>query len=297
MKKVLSFLFIFIIIILISGCATNKNNSYILSVYNTSSKTIEKLNLEEYIEGVVAGEIYNNWNIEVLKAQAILARTFTIHFLKNNKSKYNNADISTDILEAQAYNKENVNTNIKKAVQETKGIILTCNNETIYPYYHSNSGGITASANTGLSINNLDYIKIVESPETLENSKNFSWNSTILKSDILNKLKDINFSVTSLSSITKGKIDNKRLLTINIGGKEISANLFRKVIGTTIIKSTYITNITTSSNSFTFSGLGYGHGVGLSQWGAKILADQGYTYKDIINFYFSNISFTNIYNK
>ena len=237
-------------------------------------------------EGVVAGEIYNNWNIEVLKAQAILARTFTIHFLKNNKSKYNNADISTDILEAQAYNKENVNTNIKKAVQETKGIILTCNNETIYPYYHSNSGGITASANTGLSINNLDYIKIVESPETLENSKNFSWNSTILKSDILNKLKDINFSVTSLSSITKGKIDNKRLLTINIGGKEISANLFRKVIGTTIIKSTYITNITTSSNSFTFSGLGYGHGVGLSQWGAKILADQGYTYKDIINFYF-----------
>lgn len=294
MKKISCFLLILIFTFTLFGC-DNKNDNYTLSVYNTSTNKIEKLGLEEYVEGVVAGEIYNNWNIETIKAQAILARTFTIHFLENNNSKYEGADISTDIAEAQAYNKDNINQTIKKAVAETKGIILTYNNKTIYPYYHSNSGGITALASTGLSINNLGYIKSISSPETEDNSLNYSWSATISKSDILNNLKNINFPVTTISSINEGKKENNRLLTLFIGGKEISANLFRKTMGTTIIKSTYITSITTSTNSFTFNGLGYGHGVGMSQWGANILASKGYTYSDIINYYFSNISFKNIY--
>lgn len=294
MKKISCFLLILIFTFTLFGC-DNKNDNYTLSVYNTSTNKIEKLGLEEYVEGVVAGEIYNNWNIETIKAQAILARTFTIHFLENNNSKYEGADISTDIAEAQAYNKDNINQTIKKAVAETKGIILTYNDKTIYPYYHSNSGGITALASTGLSINNLGYIKSISSPETEDNSLNYSWSATISKSDILNNLKNINFPVTTISSINEGKKENNRLLTLFIGGKEISANLFRKTMGTTIIKSTYITSITTSTNSFTFNGLGYGHGVGMSQWGANILASKGYTYSDIINYYFSNISFKNIY--
>lgn len=298
MKKILSFFFIFSLIFIFTGCNNNQTASgkNLLSVYNVDSKSIEKIDMEEYIEGVVAGEIYNDWNIEAIKAQAVLARTFAVHFMNNNKSKYNGADISTDINEAQAYNKSLINDKIRQAVRETSGIVITYQNKTIYPYFHSNSGGITALASTGLSVNNLGYIKSVSSPETSFNSKNYSWTTTLSKSDVLSAMKKINLSLTNVSSIQKGEESNNRLLTIIVGGKKVSANLFRKAVGTTIIKSTYITSIKYNGNQFVFSGKGYGHGVGLSQWGAQIMANSGKTYKEIISYYFNDIKFTNINN-
>jgi len=296
MKKFNFILFLLISILfpIISfmGCSDKK-----ISMYNIETKTIEKLDLEEYIAGVVAGEMYSSWPEEALKAQCVLARTFTMDFLENKTSKYNGADISNDISEAQAYNSNLITDKIRKAVNDTKGQVIKSNNEYINAWFHSNSGGVTEKATIGLnySDNEPDYIKSINSPENDSNSQNYNWEYTFSKSEILKALNSVGLSVNTISTIKLGELSNTgRAITLLIGDKYINTNTFRLAIGTTKLKSTLIKQISVSTDSVTFKGNGYGHGVGLSQWGAKILADQGKDYKYIINYYFENIQIVKI---
>lgn len=300
LKYFLSFIFIIMFSFSFISCDnsnSNQTNYENIKLYNTDTKQIENVNLETYIEGVVAGEIENDSPIEALKAQAILARTFTLKFIEDNESKYKGADISTDITEAQAYNKEYINNNIKKAVKETKGIVLKNNNEYINAWFHANSGGHTSSAKEGLNINEKEpsYLKSIETNENNNNTKNFSWSVSFSKEEILNALRNMGVSITNISSFEKGEIGKSgRCLTFIIGGKEVSANTFRINIGSTKLKSTLIKNITINKDSVLITGYGYGHGVGLSQEYAKVLAKEGKNFKDIIKTFFDNVEFKNI---
>lgn len=264
----------------------------LLKVYDVETKSIKEMEMEDYLVGVVAGEIHNDWPIEAIKAQAILARSYTLFYLKNYKSKYAGADISNDVTEAQAYNLANVNETIKKAVADTKGIVVTNNDEPIETWFHSNSGGKTTTARYGLNyLGEENYTKITTSPENATNSQNYEWNYTFKKSEILSALREMGVSVTSINSFVIGEKDESgRAMTFKVGGAEISANTFRIKIGSTKLKSTLINNIVVSSNTIYFAGRGYGHGVGLSQWGAKVLAEEGKTAEQIINYYFDNVS-------
>lgn len=298
--KIYAILLILLIIVLPSiifiSCK-NEENDNIIKLYNIDNKSIEEINFESYIEGVVAGEIQNTAPLEALKAQAILARSFTAYFIENNKSKYDSADISNDITEAQAYNKEYINDNIKKAVRETKGIVLTHNDNYINTWFHSNSGGQTTSLREGLSYlgEEPSYIKTVSTTENENNTKNYKWSATFTKSEILNSLRNMGVSVSTINSFEKGEIGNSgRCLTFNIGGKYVNANTFRLNIGSTKLKSTLIENITVSDDSVSFSGKGYGHGVGLSQEYAVVLANEGKDYKEIIKTFYKDIEFKNI---
>lgn len=266
-------------------------NSPTLKVYDKTTKSTKSMPLEKYLLGVVAGEMYNSWELEALKAQAVLARTYTLFFLQNYKSKYPNADISNDITEAQAYDESKINDNIKRAVQETEGIVLTVNGSLIEPWFHSNSGGVTTTAKNGLNyLDEESYTKTQKSVENESNSKNFKWSATFSKSDMLNAIREMGASVASLNSFTIGSVDDSgRVKQFKIGGATLDANSFRIKIGSTKMKSTKITNIVVSAKSVYMEGVGYGHGVGMSQWGAKILAEEGKSYEDILNFYFENI--------
>lgn len=291
MKKYLSIIIVLFIIfitpMMFSGCSSTKIN-----FYNTETKTIESLDLEDYIAGVVAGEMYNNWPVESLKAQCILARTFTMDFIKNKNSKYEDADISNDITEALAYNSQNINDKIKQAVNETKGLVIKSNNDYINAWFHSNSGGITELSSIGLNYTEKDplYIKSVKSPEDSNNSQNFNWEYTFNKADILRALSNMGITVNTISGFKIGEKSNSgRVINFSVDNKEINANTFRLAVGSTKLKSTLIKSITETTDTITFKGLGYGHGVGLSQWGAKILAEQGKDYNYILNYYFDNI--------
>lgn len=262
-----------------------------LKVYDTATKSIKQMSLEKYLLGVVAGEMYNTWELEALKAQAVVARTYTLYFLQNYKSKYSGADISNDVTEAQAYDESRINDNIKRAVEETRGIILSVDNKLIEPWFHSNSGGVTTTAKNGLNyLDDENYTKVQKSVETAENSQNFNWSATFTKSEMLNAIREMGASVSSINSFTIGDVDESgRVKNFKIGGATIDANTFRIKIGSTKLKSTKITNIVVSSKSVYIEGIGYGHGVGMSQWGAKILAGNGKSFEDILNFYFQNI--------
>ena len=104
-----------------------------LNVYIVASDQLEPMDVETYLLGVVAGEMPNHWPIEALKAQAILARTFVLKFITEKDSNYPGADISTDIAEAQAYDATAINERIRQAVQETAGLILLTEDNTL-PY-------------------------------------------------------------------------------------------------------------------------------------------------------------------
>lgn len=270
---------------------TEESNEPELKVYDTKTESIITLGLEEYVKGVLAGEMINSWNIEALKAQAILARTYTLWFLKNKTSKYPGADISTDITEAQAYNAELINDNIEHAVNETQGKIIVQDGEPIQAWFHSNSGGKTTRAATGLSfLDDENFTKMADSPETDINSKNYSWAVTISKSEVLQALRKMGVGVSTISSFEVADTDESgRAINFRVGDTEFSATTFRINVGSTKLKSTLITDIVVSASSIAFSGRGYGHGVGLSQWGAKVMADSGKTAEEIISHYFDNI--------
>ena len=306
MKKIFSLIIALMFMFVFVGCEekstqielpqnislTEKDNQPKLKFYDINTKKITELELEEYLEGVLAGEIFNSWPIEALKAQAILARTYTVYFLKNLKSKYEGADISNDISEAQAYDASKINDNIKIAVAETRGKVIVADNEPIQAWFHSNSGGKTTTANMGLNYKDEEkYTKIVNSPETNENSQNYTWTAKFDKSDILSALRKMGVSVSSITDFKIGKKDDSgRAVSFLMGGAEFSANTFRSKIGSTKMKSTLITDIVVSSSSVVIEGKGYGHGVGMSQWGAKIMADEGKYAEEIIDYYFGNVS-------
>jgi len=262
-----------------------------IKLYNTETNQIETLDFDKYLEGVVYAEIGATTPFEAIKAQAVLARTFVLDFIKNSKSKYEGADISNDISEALAY-KQNTSTDVKNAVKKTKDQVVKYNGELIKAYFFANSGGITASPKEGLSLvsENYPYLKSVKSPETAENSKSFNFTTTITKNQVLNALRTMGISVASVTSFEKGEIgESGRCISFMIGGKEVNANTFRLTIGSTLLKSTLIDTITINGNNITITGKGYGHGVGLSQEGAIVLANNQKTYKEIIDYYFENV--------
>ena len=287
LAKILATMLIFTTIPVIGACS--KINE--IKMYNIETKQIETLNIEDYIAGVVAGEMNNNWPIEALKAQCILARTFTYDFLQNKSSKYNGADISNDINEAQAYDSKKINDKIKEAVKETSGLVLKYDDYYINAWFHSNSGGVTETSTIGLNTeSNPPYIKSIRSVETSDNSDNYNWNYTFSKAEILRALASLGLSVSTINNIEVGdKSDSGRLLSLKVGDKLVNANTFRLAVGSTKLKSTLINSILVDKESVTFTGVGYGHGVGMSQWGAKILADNGRDYSYIVNYYFDNV--------
>ncbi|MFR5855624.1 MAG: SpoIID/LytB domain-containing protein [Lachnospiraceae bacterium] len=129
---------------------TGKNGAPLLQVYVVEDQQVKERELESYVEGVLAGEMKNDWPLEALKAQAILARTFVLKFVQEKESQYPGADISTDIEEAQAYDASAVNERIQQAVEETRGLVLSCEGELPYAWFHAHSGGMTEYARTGL---------------------------------------------------------------------------------------------------------------------------------------------------
>ncbi len=138
-----------------------------LRVYVVDEQNARTMSIETYVEGVLAGEMKNDWPLEALKAQAILARTFVLKFVQDKQSKYPDADISTDVEEAQAFSASDVNEQIRQAVSETRGMVLNSNGELPYAWFHAHSGGATELAKVGLSWDKAEppYTQCIQSNE------------------------------------------------------------------------------------------------------------------------------------
>ncbi|MBN4067530.1 MAG: stage II sporulation protein SpoIID [Alkaliphilus sp.] len=271
-----------------------------IKVYIVEEKKIKEMKFEEYVMGVLAGEMENDWPEEALMAQAVLARTFVLKFItEKGGSKHEGAHVSTDIEEAQAWNAEKINDRIKQAVEKTRGQVAIHKGKLINAWFHSHAGGKTATAKEGLGFEEDEppYIKAVESPDSKEAPKEHAnWTAVFTKDEVIAALKETGQTVSEFDKIEiieKGP--SNRALKLKISDTTVHAPSFRIAIGSKKMKSAKIENISVDNNKVTINGMGYGHGVGLSQWGAYHLANNGEKSMQILEHYFKDIEIVNLW--
>lgn len=312
MRKIICFIMMGILAVFFSGCDLNpqpmkdqlenkENNAPdnmqriepTLSVYMHETGETKQMKLEEYLAGVVAGEMKNDWQIEALAAQAIIARTFTLQAFEKGDLTKEGTNASTDIKEFQAYNASAINDNVRQAVQMTRGKIATYQSIPIMGWFHASAGGQTAMAKEGLEYKNEEppFIQSVASPDDMAPDDVRSWTAKFPVSDVIKKLEELGKSVTTISSVAIGnKGVSGRATTILFNGNvEVSAPKLRLALGSTTLKSMLLDSVELSGNEVIFKGTGYGHGVGMSQWGAQKMATDGKTADEIVKYYFKDI--------
>ncbi len=271
----------------------------VLNVYVVETKANEEMTLEAYLAGVLAGEMKNDWPLEALKAQAILARTFALRFMTEKESKYDGADVSTDIEEAQAYDASSVNDLVKQAVSETRGMVLSCAGELPYAWFHAHSGGKTELAKEGLNWKDPEpaYTRVAEGHENESAAPDAaSWTATFTADEVIKAAKDAGVAIEKLDSAEIGKKGQSgRAVTLMLGGKEVNAPDFRIALGSKEMRSTFLTELKLEGGKLTMAGKGFGHGVGMSQWGAYALADGGKKAEEIVMTYFQNVEVVKMY--
>lgn len=273
---------------------TAQGNEPEITVYMHETGQKKTMKMEDYIAGVVAGEMKADWPIEALAAQAILARTFTIQAIEEKGGVPDRGtQASTDIKEFQAYNDKEINDNVKRAVEMTRGMIVTYQGKPINSWFHASAGGITAMAKEGLDYKKDEppYIKSVQSPDDLAPADVQNWTVTFTKTEIMDVLAKQGKKVDKIDSFAIGdKGPSGRATTFVINNDvRVSAPEVRIGLGSSKLKSLLLDKVEVLGDSVTFTGKGYGHGVGMSQWGAHKMAKEGKKPEDIIGFYFKDV--------
>ncbi|HOM27580.1 MAG TPA: SpoIID/LytB domain-containing protein [bacterium] len=259
--------------------------------------TVKEIEIEEYISGVVVKEMGENWPVEALKAQAVVSRTYLIWKISTNKRNYYHIENS---INHQLY-KDCKDEKIKSILLETKGEVLLTENEKIVPvFFHACSGGITANpSDVWKGKYPLNYSVI--DPYSEDNPFSY-WEKNISK-NYLSKI--LGCSIEKIEVIERDQTNRVKLLQITTknGNIKLRGTEFREKINQKtevyfnnpyIIPSTLF-EVRDKGDSITFIGKGYGHGVGLSQYGAKKMAEIGFDYKDILKFYFPGLKIKKIY--
>ena len=265
---------------------THIQNEKIVSVKRTNGEIIN-ISLEEYLIGVVGIEMPASFNIEALKAQAIASRTYTMKLIEQNRTITDN--ISTQVYKTNSelqsmwganydmyYNK------VKSAVEATKGLYMTYNGKIIDAVYHSTSNGYTQDA-INVWGNNIPYLKTVTSPWD-SSASSFLRTVTYSVSELSNKL-GFDFNYHTIIEILS-KDESNRISKIKIGDNEYTGVELRNILG---LRSADF-DIEKTDNGIIFTTRGYGHGVGMSQYGANGMANSGYNYDAILKHYYTGIS-------
>jgi len=240
---------------------------------------INELPFEKYIEGVVAAEIGKNWPIEALKAQAVISRTYALYQKILNAGR--DYQITSSVLH-QAYKGDSTNGAISRAVRETSGEILTYEGNPIEAFYHSTCEGKTELPEEVWG-KNYPYLKPV--PCMDKNSPYKHWVKKFTLEEIekilgVRKIRDIRI----LSFTSTGRVKMLKVITED-SEMEIKTTDLRRLLGYGELPSTQF-SVTIEGREVIFEGSGYGHGVGLSQWGALELANRGKNYKEILEYYY-----------
>jgi stage II sporulation protein D len=257
---------------------------FLINRARTGVNIVNVLDIDDYVKAVVPKEADASWNIEALKTQSIISRTYAL--ATAGKHAHEGFDLC-DKTHCQVYGGLSAEADsANEAVIKTKGEVLTFNGELAQTVFHSNSGGHTENPKYVWSWKETPpYLKGVRDPYS-KDMPNFTWENVLSESFIRNKLK-----IGKISSIrTSGKTAAGSAIDIIIrhskGTLKMNAAKFRLEIDPNKIKSVSNLKITKAGSDFVFKGNGWGHRVGLSQWGAKAMADKGISYGKILSFYY-----------
>lgn len=277
-----------------------------IKVYDTRNQQVIQMELEEYVKGVVAAEMPGEFHIEALKAQAVASRTYAIIRSLNYQEGHPDhieAPLCTGI-HCQAYlTLEELNaihakgweekywSKIEEAVNSTKGLVLYHNDEIIEPLYHSTSGGMTEDALDVFAVD-LPYLKAVESPFE-EDAPRFRSVVTMTGDEFVDKLRrkypGANITKENLSDKIKlvERTKSGRIKKLAIDGTVINGREIRELFELNSTNFTITYNPKT--NIVDIETIGYGHGVGMSQWGANGMAKNDKNYQEILKHYYTGV--------
>ena len=326
MKKLIGLIFIFIIICFAipviftkrykpketASIPVEENKEFDYKKYNTikllhkETNEIEEIKLDEYLYGVVAAEMPATFEEEALKAQAVVARTYTIYKIENG-SKHEGADICDSASCCQAWiskekrferwneaDREGNWQKIVSAVESTKGKIITYEGAPINAFFHSNSGGNTETATNVWGGTNYPYLQPVATSGEDAYSQ-YNSEVTVTKEELINKIKEyhsnieIDFANEDAIKVLENT-ESGRVKTIKFGNIQISGTETRTIFG---LKSAMFT-VEIKDENIIFKVVGYGHGVGMSQTGADSMAKLGNKYEEIIKHYYSGVEIKNV---
>ena len=266
-----------------------------ISVMRTNTGEIEEISLEQYVVSVVASEVPAKFEIEAIKAQAVAARTYIIEKIMHstdeeydvtdtvNHQVYKNYD---ELREAWGVDYSWKINKITQAVNETRGEILTYEGNPITAAFFSTSNGYTENAEDYWQ-NEIPYLKSVQSPWD-EQSPEYMEQEIFQINEVTERLGLENAIQLEVGNITR--TDSNRIREITINGKTFTGREIREKLN---LRSNDFT-IELKGDHAIFTTRGFGHGVGMSQYGANGMAKEGRTYEDIVKHYYQGIDITNV---
>ena len=276
--------------------ATNKEENkgeQVVTVFRESKNEEIDIPLETYLIGVVSGEMPALYNIEALKAQAVAARTYTIQLLESQDRIHDTVKhqvyLDTEQLKEKWQDKfDEYYNKVSQAVSETAGQVITYEDQLIKPFYFSISNGFTENAEDYWSTA-YPYLKSVNS-EWDKTAPNYEVETEFTIQELRNKFNNNNLKQDSF--VILNKTAGQNINEILVGDKVYSGREFREILG---LRSADF-KIKFSNNKVIITTFGYGHGVGMSQYGANELAKQGKKYDDILKYYYQNVKITENFN-
>ena len=248
---------------------------------------INRLSIEDYVRGVLFHEVDYRWPIEAMKAQAVATRSYAIFQIEENKEQP--YDVTSDIY-SQVYggrNAERYRTNV--AANRTRGEVLFYQDKILPAYFHANSGGYTEDVHE-LWKHNMAPLKGVPDEYSI-GADHFEWRKNFRSKDVQEILDRHGYSVGTIKDISivernrSGRI--RKLIVTSRDGRvaTISGKEFRYLLGPNVVKSNNY-EIEMKGYYFDLIGKGWGHGVGMSQWGAYTMAKKRFSYKEILAYYY-----------
>ena len=254
-----------------------------------SLDVINRLQLDDYLKGVIPFEGNPKWALESLKAQAIASRTFALtKMIARQKEEY---DVSSGFMSQVYAGKEIEHERTNQAVDATLGEVLLYKGKIFPAYFHSTCGGATTAADLVWRVKPLPPLGGVEC-KFCQRSPHYKWEAVVTPAEIKDKLAKQEMPVSEVLGIRTDKIDrtgraHKLVIQSTWAEKIVDADAFRGWIDPMHLKSTLITKIKTNDKgAFVFKGKGWGHGVGMCQYGMKYLGEIGYDYHQILDYYY-----------
>lgn len=265
-----------------------------VAVHHHDKLHITEIELERYLLGVLQGEVPADWPMEALKAQAVASRTYALYRKEHPRSP--DFDLEASVRD-QVLGRHIKNRKILAlALRETDGEVLLQKGQIIPAFFHSCCGGMSEGGTQVWPGDIPPALQQVRGDPYCESCPRYHWELHLTREELTQRL-GRPFSRSLVRSVTvQGRDESGRVTLLKISSErgtslEIKGPKFREQIGYTEIYSTLF-DVLEEENGFLFTGKGSGHGVGLCQWGAKAMADEGKSYQDILEFYYPGTQLT-----
>ena len=247
-----------------------------------TAEGIQRVPLERYVASAVASETFASWPREALRAQAVVSRTYALHQRERRLRAGEPYDLESSVL-SQRYGHTPVSASILSAVRDTRGEVLVYMGRPLLAVFHASAGGRTASAEEVWG-DPLPYLRPVDGMDSA--APDFFWSYEIRLSDLADALRSAGYAPGEISNLeVLERSASGRVRRLRAGAARLSGRELRGVLGGRAIRSTLF-EARQSEDRALFLGSGAGHGVGLSQWGARTLAQQGWGYPRILDHYY-----------